>query len=651
MRRPCLRFLEGRVGRARRAACRCPTRLVGEPRRSSSRCSPRARSASPSWPRRSRGATRRSPTGARSRSSRERLRATRRGEAGGLRRSGRAAGRPARSPSARCAPTTARYVAGGDLRDVIRQVEVFGFHFAPPRRPRARRAPPRRARRGLRRRCGVQRGLRRPCAEAERCGAAGARDRRRAGRSIPGDLTGFSDADARGGRDVPHRCASCSTASTAARSRPTSSRGTDGAADLLEVLLLMKEAGLARAGGEGARLRIAPLFEAGETLRDAAETMRALLDEPVYRAALRAVGDEQEVMIGYSDSNKDVGYVASGWATYQRAGRDRPSCCASTASRGCFFHGRGGALGRGGGPTNTAILSLPPGTVERPAEDDRAGRGARRPSTPSRDIAHRELELTASADAGRRRRVRRPPATQTRRATTSVVDRDGRALLGAPTARSSTTTRTSPAFFHAVTPVDEISRLRLGSRPRAPRGLERRSRTSARSPGCSPGRRRGSCCRRGTGWGRALDGARSSEHGLELLREMRARVAVLRGAAVQRRDGVREGRPARSRAATSSSCRTTSGCASASGRAIEAEFERTRRELLAVRDGERLLDARAGAAGVDRPPQPLRRPALVRAGRAAAPRARRRGRRRRGAAPGSVPRHQRHRQRTAQHRG
>src|SRR5262249_25070742 len=93
--------------------------------------------------------------------------------------------------------------------------------------------------------------------------------------------------------------------------------GTAGPEDLLEVLLLMKEAGLAAPGGADARLRIVPLFEAGDTLAAAAATMRTLLAEPVYRSALRAVGDEQEVMIGYSDSNKDVGYVASGWATYR----------------------------------------------------------------------------------------------------------------------------------------------------------------------------------------------------------------------------------------------------------------------------------------------------------------------------------------------
>lgn len=101
---------------------------------------------------------------------------------------------------------------------------------------------------------------------------------------------------------------------------------TTGPADLLEVLLLMKEAGLAKAGGEAAMLRIVPLFEARETLDDAAVTMRAVLDQPVYRAALAAMDDLQEVMVGYSDSTRTR-------ATSRPAGRPtrRSSSC-----RRCF---------------------------------------------------------------------------------------------------------------------------------------------------------------------------------------------------------------------------------------------------------------------------------------------------------------------------
>ena len=94
--------------------------------------------------------------------------------------------------------------------------------------------------------------------------------------------------------------------------------------DVLEVLLLMKEAGLATAGGGEAALPISPLFEFGESLRDAAATMATLLEQPAYRAALGPCGDRQELMIGYSDSNKDVGYLASRGASAVRR-RSSPS--------------------------------------------------------------------------------------------------------------------------------------------------------------------------------------------------------------------------------------------------------------------------------------------------------------------------------------
>ena len=171
--------------------------------------------------------------------------------------------------------------------------------------------------------------------------------------------------------------------------------GTEGPADLLEVLLLMKEASLCRAGGEQARLRIVPLFEAGRDAPGRAGDDGALLTMPVYREALRAVGDEQEIMIGYSDSNKDVGYLASAWAAYTAQVR-----IAEVLRRHgvtwCFFHGRGGAVGRGGGPTNGAILALPPGTVRGRLKMTEQGEVlTAKYAVP--EIAHRELELATSA--------------------------------------------------------------------------------------------------------------------------------------------------------------------------------------------------------------------------------------------------------------
>ena len=187
--------------------------------------------------------------------------------------------------------------------------------------------------------------------------------------------------------------------------------GTEEPAHLLEVLLLMKECGLAEAGGERALLRIVPLFESEDSLerlaRDAARAARA---RRVYRSALRAVGDEQEVMIGYSDSNKDAGYVASGWATYraqvalaeelERHGvalgvLPRPRRRARPRRRPGQPRDPRAAAGHGGGPH----------------EDDRAGRGALRQVLAPGDRAPRarahgqrgaRLDVGAGVGPGRR---------------------------------------------------------------------------------------------------------------------------------------------------------------------------------------------------------------------------------------------------------
>ena len=271
--------------------------------------------------------------------------------------------------------------AGAELRDVIRQVEVFGFHYArldirEHARIHRRALAEIYAALGV---CEDYAGL----PEEERLALLQAQiaDRRPL---IPADIERFSDSTRetietfRMLRDDARR-----------RNRGAIQTyivsGTEGPADLLEVLLLMKEASLCRAGGgRGAAADRAAVRGRRDARRRRRQTIDALLAMPVYREALRSVGDEQEVMIGYSDSNKDVGYLASAWAAYTAQVR-----IAEVLRRHgvelVFFHGRGGAVGRGGGPTNGAILALPPGTVARPAEDDRAGRGADRQVRGARD--------------------------------------------------------------------------------------------------------------------------------------------------------------------------------------------------------------------------------------------------------------------------
>lgn len=346
------------------------------------------------------------------------------------------------------------FTAAGDLHDVIRQVEVFGFHFA--------RLDIREHARVHRRAVAEIIGEFGICDDYEAL-APEARieilcryiaDRRPL---IPADIAGFS-ASTRETIETFRmlRAALDGDHPDAIESYIVS--GTEHPSDLLEVLLMMKEASLTVAGGDRARLRIVPLFEAGATLHGAPATMDRLLSEPVYRAALRAVGDVQEVMIGYSDSNKDVGYVASAWAAY-RAQVQVAEVIARHGAGWMFFHGRGGAIGRGGGPTNAAILALPPGTVGGRLKMTEQGEVLTAKYS-VREIAHRELELATSAtlaashDAVRDHTARyegvvQEMADSSERLYRSVVHDDP----------------DFARFFAAVTPLEEISRLRLGSRP------------------------------------------------------------------------------------------------------------------------------------------------------------------------------------------
>ena len=134
--------------------------------------------------------------------------------------------------------------------------------------------------------------------------------------------------------------------------------------DLLEAAILLKESGLLDATGSEpyCPVGIVPLFETIDDLRRGASILEAALDLPIYRGIVRARGDSQEVMLGYSDSNKDGGYLTANWALY-RAELDLVESARKTGIRLRLFHGRGGTVGRGGGPSYEAILAQPPGAV------------------------------------------------------------------------------------------------------------------------------------------------------------------------------------------------------------------------------------------------------------------------------------------------
>ena len=139
---------------------------------------------------------------------------------------------------------------------------------------------------------------------------------------------------------------------------------THAASHVMEVMFLAHFAGLVGRGVQGwyCHIRISPLFETIEDLAHVEPVLTALLNNPAYASLLEASGNMQEIMLGYSDSCKDGGILASSWMLYQAQKR----ITAVAAQRGIqmrIFHGRGGTVGRGGGPTHEAILAQPPGTV------------------------------------------------------------------------------------------------------------------------------------------------------------------------------------------------------------------------------------------------------------------------------------------------
>jgi phosphoenolpyruvate carboxylase len=233
---------------------------------------------------------------------------------------------------------------------------------------------------------------------------------------------------------------------------------TRGPADVLTVLLL------ARWAGGDAGLAIVPLFETLDDLDAAPGILEALFRLPVYRAHLAGGGDEQMVMIGYSDSNKDGGYLAANWALY-RAQEAIARVCADHGVRLTLFHGRGGTVARGGGPAGRAIRAQPPGTVRGRFRLTEQGETiASRYEDPA--LAHRQLEQIVSAVLLASAETPRGDIAAPWRGTMET-------MAGAARAEYLALVDGTPGFldyWQAATPIDEISRLRIGSRPTARRG-------------------------------------------------------------------------------------------------------------------------------------------------------------------------------------
>lgn len=238
---------------------------------------------------------------------------------------------------------------------------------------------------------------------------------------------------------------------------------------VLEVLLLAKDADLF------GQIDIVPLFETIDDLTHAPDVVATLFETPVYRQHLAARNNHQEIMIGYSDSNKDGGYLRAKWILYQ-AQKALAETCDTHGVKLTLFHGQGGSIGRGGGPANRAILAQPPGSVQGRIKITEQGEviSAR---YSNQAIARRHLEQLIHAvllsSFGRKivgtktkisvPKVDRPTDETEEEAWVEILEEAStraeykyRALVG------------NPAFlryFHEATPIEQLGQMNIGSRP------------------------------------------------------------------------------------------------------------------------------------------------------------------------------------------
>jgi phosphoenolpyruvate carboxylase len=233
--------------------------------------------------------------------------------------------------------------------------------------------------------------------------------------------------------------------------------------DLLAVLVFAKDCGLVDLSGQDkAAVSVVPLFETISDLRQAPGFFESLLKDPIYRRYLKSRGDLQEIMIGYSDSGKDGGIVTSNWELY-KAQKHLVESAAKAGISLRLFHGRGGAIGRGGGPTHRAILAQPPNTVAGRIKITEQGEVISSKYA-LHEIAVRNFERLAAAVL--EATVSHARASYQSEKPEWISFMEGFSEHAYQTYRK--LVHSDPDFvdfFHQTTPIDEIALLNLGSRP------------------------------------------------------------------------------------------------------------------------------------------------------------------------------------------